>query len=139
MYRYYSTERPVLSETFPKLDDNPVSHIENFDARAYVGKIGREAWGCLEYEKPLTKEQIAAFELVPGPVTEDKWEICSLLCKALQKTRGASDLLSLEFDPESEIVTAIFTHGKRKINVACDSGTAMILDIVKPCHGGTYL
>ncbi len=130
MYRYYSTERLVSAGTFPKLADNPVRHIENFDARAYVGKIGREAWGYLEYEKPLTKEQIAAFELVPDSVTEDKEEICSLLCKALQKTRGASDLLSLEFDPESEIVTAIFAGGNRKINVAYDSGTSMIRDIV---------
>lgn len=130
MYRYYSTERPVSPGAFPKLADNPVRHIKNFNARAYVGKIGREAWGYLEYEKPLAKEQIVAFELVPASVTEDKGEICSLLCKALQKTRGASDLLSLEFDSESEIVTATFAGGNRKINVACDSGTAMIRDII---------
>lgn len=130
MYRYYSTERPVSPGTFPKPADNPVRYIKNFDTHEYVGKIGREVWGYLEYEKPLTKEQIAAFELVPAFVTEDKEEICSLLCKALQKTLGASDLLSLEFDPESEFVTAIFEDGKRKINVACNSGTAMIRDIV---------
>ncbi len=60
---------------------------------------------------------------------EDKETICRLLCKVLQKTRGCSDLRSLNFD-QDEIVTAVFESGSQKINVACDSGMAMIRDIV---------
>lgn len=61
---------------------------------------------------------------------EDKDKICKLLCKVLQLTRGASDLKSLDFNPDSEIVAAVFEGGSRTINVACDSGTAMIRDIM---------
>lgn len=61
---------------------------------------------------------------------EDKETICKLLCGVLQKTRGAADLVSLTYDGENEMVTATFKGGTRKINVADDSGTAMIRDIV---------
>ena len=61
---------------------------------------------------------------------EDKETICKLLCVALQKTRGAADLVSLAYDSESEVVTATFESGIKKINVAMDSGMAMIRDIV---------
>lgn len=69
-------------------------------------------------------------ELVAASDEEDKDNICKLLCKVLQLTRGASDLKSLDFNPDSEIVTAVFEGGSRTINVACDSGTAMIRDIM---------
>jgi len=61
---------------------------------------------------------------------ENKQKICDLLLAALQATYSASDLVSLTFDAEAEIVTATFASGgKRRINVAMDSGTAMIRDI----------
>lgn len=62
---------------------------------------------------------------------ENKTEICNELCKVLQLTRDAYDLVSLDYDPKLEVVTAVFVcGGKREINVAMDSGTAMIRDIV---------
>jgi len=64
------------------------------------------------------------------PDSEDKETICRLLCEVLQKTRGCSDLLSLNLEHEDEIVTATFKSGSQKINIACDSGMAMIRDIV---------
>lgn len=130
MNRYYSILRPITPGAYPKPIDNPVIEIENFDKREYVGKIGREAWGYVEYEKPLTDAQIEAFDFAAANGMEDKKAICKLLCKVLQKTRGASDLVSLDFDEDTEIVTAKFEGGERKINVAADSGTAMIRDIV---------
>ena len=61
---------------------------------------------------------------------ENKTEICNELCKVFQLTRDAYDLVSLDYDPKLEVVTAVFAGGKREINVAMDSGTAMIRDIV---------
>ncbi|MBQ8697389.1 MAG: hypothetical protein IJ521_00095 [Schwartzia sp.] len=61
---------------------------------------------------------------------ENKQKICDLLAKALQETYDAKDLLGLEYDAGREIVTVTFTEGNRIINVAMDSGTAMIRDIV---------
>lgn len=75
------------------------------------------------------KYKVKAFERMAASKPEDKEAICDLLCKTLQKTRGCSDLHSLNFD-QDEIVTAVFESGSQKINVACDSGMAMIRDIV---------
>lgn len=62
---------------------------------------------------------------------EDKQKICDLLLKALQETRNLYDLTSLLYDPEKDVVIATFESGFTKIaNVACDSGTAMIRDII---------
>ena len=63
---------------------------------------------------------------------ESKQEICSLLLVTLQATYNASDLVSLQYNAVKETVTATFASGgKRVINVAMDSGTAMIRDIMK--------
>lgn len=63
---------------------------------------------------------------------EDKQKICDLLLATLQATRNAHDLISLTYDGDRETVTATFVGGgKYIINVALDSGTAMIRDIMK--------
>ena len=63
---------------------------------------------------------------------EDKQKICDLLLPALQATRAFYDLDDLEYIPEQRIVIATFASGAtKKVNVAMDSGTAMILDIVR--------
>ena len=61
---------------------------------------------------------------------EDKQKIMNLLCMALQETDNASDLISLTYLPHADRVIARFQHGRRDINVAVDSGTAMIKDVV---------
>lgn len=61
---------------------------------------------------------------------EDKQKICDLLAEALRATRNAWDVESLTYDKDKEIVEVRFLGGNRRINVAMDSGTAMIRDIV---------
>lgn len=64
-------------------------------------------------------------------MTENKQKICDLLLITLQATSNAADVLSLTHDKESETVTVTFlSGGKRVVNVAMDSGTAMIRDIM---------
>ena len=61
------------------------------------------------------------------PTVEDKQEICKALIPVLQMTRNLYDLVDLDFDP----VTATFSSGHTKrANVAMDSGTSMIRDII---------
>lgn len=63
---------------------------------------------------------------------EDKQKICDLLTPVLKETRNLSDLDRLEYSKERELVYAYFVSGNCKIvNVACDSGTAMVQDIIK--------
>lgn len=128
MYKYYSTLRPIGPGCYPKTE--PVHKIVNFDKRELIPSIDRQAWGYIEYERPLTPKDAAGYDLIPEPPSEDKEKICRLLCKVLQLTRGGSDLLALEYDAKYEIVAAHFEDGCRTINVAGDSGTTMIRDIV---------
>jgi hypothetical protein len=63
---------------------------------------------------------------------EDKQKICDLLVPVLQETRNLKDLLTLDYDAEKEVVTATFLNGVEKhANVAMDSGTSMIRDIIE--------
>ncbi len=65
-------------------------------------------------------------------MNEDMQFICDHLLRTLRCTRGLHDLLALEYDAGTEIVTATFEGGRtRRVNVALDSGTAMIKDIMK--------
>lgn len=59
-----------------------------------------------------------------------KQRILNLLCAALQLTDGASDLIELYYDPRLETVRIVFEAGTRTVNVAMDSDTAMIRDVV---------
>lgn len=62
---------------------------------------------------------------------ENKQAICKSLCETLQKTRNLQDVMELDYDEPSQTVTAVFSDGTEQlINVAMDSGTAMIKDIL---------
>lgn len=66
------------------------------------------------------------------PEKEDKKRICALLLPVLQATRNLFDLATLEYDEQREVVIATFENGYSKTaNVAADSGTSMIKDILK--------
>lgn len=62
--RYYSTMRPVTPGSYPK--SGTVEAIHNFDKKTFCKEIGREAWGYIDYEEALTKEQAEAYELTLG-------------------------------------------------------------------------
>ncbi len=62
--RYYSTQRPVAPGTFPKPAGNKVLEIVNFDELKYCPESGRDCWGYIEYEKPLTEKEAVDYELV---------------------------------------------------------------------------
>lgn len=62
--RYYSILRPISIGTYPKPKDNEVLKINNFDNRSYCKDIDREAWGFIDYEKPLSLEDLEKYELV---------------------------------------------------------------------------
>lgn len=65
-------------------------------------------------------------------MVEDKQKILDFLLPALQATRNLSDLAKLTYDPKCETVTALLEGGGTKLtNVAMDSGTAMIKDIIR--------
>ncbi len=64
--RYYSTQRPVGPGTFPQPEGNNVLEIHNFDSKTFCEEIGREAWGYIDYEQPLTPREDEKWELTPA-------------------------------------------------------------------------
>lgn len=63
---------------------------------------------------------------------ENKHTICRLLATTLASTRQFYDLYALTYDEETETVECRFVNGgTKKVNVAADSGAAMIRDILK--------
>ena len=71
LYRYYSTQRPIAPGTFPKGENAPVT-VENFDDRIPVEHGQMQAWGYLEYLKPLTAKQQSDCELKPAGAACEK-------------------------------------------------------------------
>ena len=69
-YRYYSTQRPVDIGTFPKPAGNAPVEIHNYDNRQPVEGGTMQAWGWLEYAKPLTEKEAGDYELKPAPSAE---------------------------------------------------------------------
>lgn len=65
-YRYYSTQRPIAPGTYPNTKDNPALLIRNFSGRMYIPEIRWNAWGYVEYGKPLAKEDADRYELLPA-------------------------------------------------------------------------
>ena len=80
-YRYYSTQRPVDIGTFPKPPDNPVVEVHNYDADSRIpvenGMI--QAWGYVEYQKPLTEKEAGDYELRPAPARFTEKEVWDML------------------------------------------------------------
>ena len=62
--RYYSTERPISIGTYPKPAGNKVLDIINYSEKTYCKEAGRACWGYIDYEKPLTKQEMDDYELV---------------------------------------------------------------------------
>ena len=69
----------------------------------------------------------------PKTNNNSKQIICDLLCEAIKATSAGDDLVALRYDPVKEMVHADFreAYDARRINVAMDSGWAMVKDIVK--------
>lgn len=70
-YRYYSTQRPVSLGTYPKPQGNKVLNIENFEERTFCKQVGKEAWGYIEYELPVSDVFLKDFELVKAGVENE--------------------------------------------------------------------
>ena len=66
---------------------------------------------------------------------ENKSIICQLLLSAVRSTRAGSDVDAIIYDDEQEVATIYYDNGYSKaVNVACDSGIAMMRDILEAIH-----
>ena len=62
---------------------------------------------------------------------ENKQAILDKLVEALKLTRQHYDMEGMTYHPETEMVTVAWSEGGTSVNVALDSGIAMIRDILR--------
>lgn len=62
-YRYYLTERPLQLGAFPQPADNKPASVCPFKRKIKHDMMGKEVFGFVEYDKPLTPDQIYQYEL----------------------------------------------------------------------------
>lgn len=63
---------------------------------------------------------------------EDKQAICNALCEALKLTQAFHDIVGIDYNAGSEKAIVIFDDDNSvDINVAFDSGAAMMMDILR--------
>ena len=75
MYRYYLLLRPVGIGTQPQ----GMADWHNFDSRKYISEIDHEAWGWVEYDQPLSQEEIDAYDM--KGVIDESMKLKSILSK----------------------------------------------------------
>ncbi len=85
-YRYYSTQRPLWPGAFPRSAENKVAGITDYDRRTFIEELGREAWGCINYERPLAPEDVRDYELVPAGVKRYMVQFLVIDCKGWDGT-----------------------------------------------------
>lgn len=66
LYRYYATQLPVMPGSIPSGENRPIN-VMNYDKREPVCGGTMQAWGYVEYAKPLTEQQMKSYELKMEP------------------------------------------------------------------------
>lgn len=61
--KYYSLQRPVDIGTVPNSKENPIVNVFNYDCKTEVDDYPGKVWGYVEYDKPLTEEEMDDYEL----------------------------------------------------------------------------
>ncbi len=104
--RYYSTLRPIGPGTLPNED---WTHVQNFDQRTFVPAIGREAWGYVDYDTPLTEKEADDYDLVPGKRSNETFQNVERYM-ADHKFLAADKVKVRRFLREQEATAAVITR-----------------------------
>ena len=99
--RYYSTNRPVAPDTFPKPEGNKVLAIVNFDEQRYCEEASRDCWGYIEYEYPLTEKQAVVYELVREQLLDFEQRYMTGAGTSILRTFATSAELNEWFDAQT--------------------------------------
>lgn len=88
----------------------------------------------IEADKMTEQEREKLTRQIERETREDKQAICNALCAALQLTREGADIERLEYrrrPGEEYVIIHRAGNNRDNINVAWDSGAAMIRDIMR--------
>ena len=117
---YYSMRR-ITDENFPAAQaGNNILFSEQYDKPRHVESIGREAWGYIVYQQPLSAEAAAGYELVmeggsvvdtSERVSENTEEVFGDMMEGVSIEQNRPDSSSVETVPaDREIIDAGFAE-----------------------------
>lgn len=82
--RVWSTHRPISIGTYPR--EYGVTDIVNFDSREWVEEIRNYAWGYIDYERDLPKDEQDHYDLRPERKENPRLEQAArAMARALKK------------------------------------------------------
>lgn len=88
--RVWSTHRPISIGTYPK--EYGVKDIHNFSRREWVEEIRNYAWGYIDYERDLPKDEQDHYDLRPERKENPKLEQAARALKKGDMSRIAKIL-----------------------------------------------
>lgn len=103
--RYYSTQRPVTPGSYPK---DGATYIENYSQPNFFHEIGMAAWGFIDYDRELTAEEAAQWELTPEGM-KTWWGVVTTFDNNGRVTAAVTRTVRATEKPERS-----FTETKRK-------------------------
>ena len=71
VYRYYTINRPPSPGAVPK----GFVAVKVWGSRPYVSEIGHTAWGTVDYDHPLSHQEVRAYELAPANMVQMPSEV----------------------------------------------------------------
>lgn len=107
-YAYYMIYRPAMPGAMPR---EGLVEIENLDAdgeRQYVPQIDSKAYSRIIYNRPLTRKEIRAYELIPEEYT------VPLTRAEIQHIRGSLCHMCDVSDDQQEIDELCAIYAKMK-------------------------
>ena len=70
--RAYAIYRPIGPYAWPSEHRDKVAEIVNYDTLTYVPEIGRNAFGHIDFEEDIPKEDLDRYELVTDPKKDER-------------------------------------------------------------------
>ena len=71
VYRYYTLYRPPMKGGIPE----GFVDIRVMGSRPYIEEIGHTAWGYVDYDRMLTRQEIRQYELAPANMVQQPVEV----------------------------------------------------------------
>lgn len=98
--RYYSTQRPLVPGGCPRAG---VQDVHNFDEKTFCEEIDREAWGYVDYNRELTKEEVEDYELLPAGIKKF-WAVTTAIRDDGHVVSAITDVVESVTKPENNFM-----------------------------------
>lgn len=98
--RYYSIQRPLVPGGCPRAG---VQDVYNYDEKKFCEEIGRKAWGYVDYNRELTKDEMEDYELLPAEIKKF-WAVTTTFWDDGHVVSDITDVVETATKPEDSFL-----------------------------------